>query len=78
MLVAVLTAVGGPWEMRNGPECLYEALDFVAKDKVRVTTETYKLDEHPKAYQRVCRGQSPLPSGSHHVIRACAQNGELE
>jgi D-arabinose 1-dehydrogenase-like Zn-dependent alcohol dehydrogenase len=50
MLAAVVTRVGGSWEMRNGPEYLYEALDFVGKGKVKVITETYKLDEAPNAY----------------------------
>ena len=58
MLAAVLTAVGGLWEMRNGPEYLYAALDFVAKGKAKVIAETYKLDEAPKAYQRVVEGKA--------------------
>jgi alcohol dehydrogenase len=43
---------------QNGPEFLYEALDFVAKGKVKVIAETYKLDEAPKAYQRVVEGKA--------------------
>ena len=43
---------------QNGPEYLYEALDFVAKGKVKVITETYKLDEAPKAYARVVEGKA--------------------
>jgi alcohol dehydrogenase len=43
---------------QNGPEYLYEALDFVAKGKVKVIAETYKLDEAPKAYQRVVEGKA--------------------
>jgi D-arabinose 1-dehydrogenase-like Zn-dependent alcohol dehydrogenase len=35
--------------MQNGPEYLYAALDFVAKGKIKVITETYNLDEAPKA-----------------------------
>jgi len=58
MLVAVVTAVGVPWEMRNGPEYLYEALDFVVKGKVKVITETYRLDEAPKAYRCVVEGKA--------------------
>jgi len=58
ILVAVVTAVGVPWEMRNGPEYLYEALDFLAKGRVKVIAETYKLGEAPKAYQRVVEGKA--------------------
>lgn len=111
MLAAVVTAVGGTWEMQNVPQvaagpsqvlvklhasstrtCMkrsatyqanspeflgtnllarlsrsepvlrhgrwHEALDFVAKGKVKVITETYKLDEAPKAYQRVVEGKA--------------------
>jgi D-arabinose 1-dehydrogenase-like Zn-dependent alcohol dehydrogenase len=42
---------------QNGPEYLYEALDFVAKKKVKVVTETYKLDDIAKAYDRVAEGK---------------------
>jgi D-arabinose 1-dehydrogenase-like Zn-dependent alcohol dehydrogenase len=41
---------------QNGPEYLYEALDFVAKGKVRVIAETYTLDEINRAYDRVESG----------------------
>ena len=30
---------------QNGPEYLYEALDYAAKGKVKVIAETYKLQE---------------------------------
>jgi alcohol dehydrogenase len=43
---------------QNGPEYLYEALDFVAKGKVRTIVETYPLAEAPKAYQRVVDGKA--------------------
>lgn len=43
---------------QNGPEYLYEALDFVAKGKVKTITETYSLAEAPKAYQRVAEGKA--------------------
>jgi alcohol dehydrogenase len=43
---------------QNGPEYLYEALDFVAKGKVKTIVETYKLAEAPKAYQRVVDGKA--------------------
>src|ERR1700726_3470315 len=43
---------------QNGPEYLYEALDFVAKGKVKTIVETYPLAEAPKAYQRVVDGKA--------------------
>jgi alcohol dehydrogenase len=42
---------------QNGREYLYEALDYVAKGKVRVIAETYKLDEISRAYERVAEGK---------------------
>jgi len=42
---------------QNGPEYLYEALDYVAKGKVKVVAETYKLDEIGRAYDRVADGK---------------------
>lgn len=42
---------------QNGREYLYEALDFVAKGKVRVLTEDYPLVDAPKAYLRVAEGK---------------------
>jgi alcohol dehydrogenase len=42
---------------QNGREYLYEALDFVAKGKVKVLTEAYTLADAPKAYQRVADGK---------------------
>lgn len=42
---------------QNGPEYLYEALDFVAQGKVKTIVETYSLEEAPKAYQRVVEGK---------------------
>jgi alcohol dehydrogenase len=43
---------------QNGPEFLYEALDFVAQGKVKSIIETYPLAEAPKAYQRVADGKA--------------------
>ena len=43
---------------QNGPEYLYEALDFVAKGKVKTIVETYPLAEAPKAYDRVAEGKA--------------------
>jgi alcohol dehydrogenase len=42
---------------QNGREYLYEALAIAASGKVRVLTETYRLDEIRKAYERVEKGQ---------------------
>src|SRR5580658_6163807 len=42
---------------QNGREYLHEALALVASGKVRVVTETYRLDEIGKAYDRVEKGQ---------------------
>jgi alcohol dehydrogenase len=43
---------------QNGREYLYEALDYVAKKKVRVVTETYTLEEVNQAYDRVVEGKA--------------------
>ena len=42
---------------QNGREFLHEALALAATGKVRVVTETYRLDEIGKAYERVEKGQ---------------------
>jgi alcohol dehydrogenase len=42
---------------QNHPEFLYEALDLVGKGKVKVITETYKLDDINRAYERVAAGK---------------------
>ena len=42
---------------QNGIEYLYEALDFVAKGKVRVKTEKFPLEDIPQAYDKVANGQ---------------------
>jgi alcohol dehydrogenase len=42
---------------QNGREYLYEAIALAASGKVRVVTETYRLDEIGKAYERVEKGQ---------------------
>jgi len=42
---------------QNDPEHLYEALQFVAKGKVKVIAETYPLGEARKAYERVADGK---------------------
>jgi len=43
---------------QNGPEYLYEALDFVAQGKVKTIVETYPLAEAVKAYERVADGKA--------------------
>jgi alcohol dehydrogenase len=43
---------------QNGPEYLYEALDYVAQGKVKTIVETYPLAEASKAYQRVVDGKA--------------------
>ncbi|MGA8878658.1 MAG: alcohol dehydrogenase catalytic domain-containing protein [Candidatus Korobacteraceae bacterium] len=43
---------------QNGPEYLYEALDYVNQGKVKSTVETYPLAEAAKAYQRVAEGKA--------------------
>jgi len=43
---------------QNGPEYLYEALDFVAQGKVKTIVETYPLAEAAKAYERVAEGKA--------------------
>jgi D-arabinose 1-dehydrogenase-like Zn-dependent alcohol dehydrogenase len=42
---------------QNGREYLHEALALAASGKVRVVTETYRLDEIGKAYERVEKGK---------------------
>jgi alcohol dehydrogenase len=43
---------------QNGPEYLYEALDYVARGKVKSIVETYPLAEAAKAYERVAEGKA--------------------
>jgi len=43
---------------QNGPECLYEALDYLATGKVKAIIETYPLAEAAKAYERVAEGKT--------------------
>ncbi len=46
--------------MQNDREYLYEALDYVAKGKVKVMTETYSLNDIPKAYENLVNGKVRL------------------
>jgi alcohol dehydrogenase len=41
---------------QNGPEYLYEALDYVAEGKVKIIAETYSLDDIASAYEKVATG----------------------
>jgi alcohol dehydrogenase len=41
---------------QNGREYLYEALDYVAKGKVKVMAETFALDHIADAYEKVTNG----------------------
>ena len=43
---------------QNGPEYLYEALDFVAQGRVKTIVEAYPLADAPKAYERVAAGKA--------------------
>jgi alcohol dehydrogenase len=43
---------------QNGPEYLYEALDYVAQGKVKSIVETFPLAEAAKAYERVAEGRA--------------------
>ena len=43
---------------QNGPEYLYEALDYVAQGKVKPIIEAYPLGEASKAYERVAEGKA--------------------
>jgi D-arabinose 1-dehydrogenase-like Zn-dependent alcohol dehydrogenase len=42
---------------QNSREYLYEALDYVAKGKVKVIMETFSLEEIDRAYDKVANGQ---------------------
>jgi alcohol dehydrogenase len=43
---------------QNGHQYLYEALDLVARGKVKVIAETYPLADALQAYQRVFDGKA--------------------
>jgi alcohol dehydrogenase len=45
------------YSMQNGPEYLYEALDYAARGKVKVLAETCALEDIGRAYERVARGE---------------------
>ncbi len=43
--------------LQNGPEFLYEALDYAARSKVRAVIEPYQFEEITRAYDRVANGE---------------------
>ena len=53
---------------QNGPEYLYEALDYVAQGKVKSIVETYPLAEAAEGLRARCGGQGPVPRRPDHVI----------
>jgi D-arabinose 1-dehydrogenase-like Zn-dependent alcohol dehydrogenase len=55
-LISKRTRITG--SQQNGPEYLYEALDLVARGKVRTIVQTYPLREASKAYDRVAEGKA--------------------
>ena len=55
LLVKRIRVIGS---QQNGPEYLYEALDYVAQGKVKSIIETYPLAEAAKAYERVAEGKT--------------------
>ncbi len=44
------------YSSQNNQEYLYEALDYVAKGKVKVIAETYSLRDIGRAYENVAAG----------------------
>jgi D-arabinose 1-dehydrogenase-like Zn-dependent alcohol dehydrogenase len=42
--------------IQNEKEYLYEALNYMAKGKVKVIAETFSLDEIGQAYEKVANG----------------------
>jgi hypothetical protein len=54
---------------QNGPEYLYEAVDFVARRRVKTIVETYPLASGSEGLRRPrCGGQGSIPRSPHHVI----------
>lgn len=49
-------SISDNWSSQNGREYLYEALDYVAKGKVKVMAETFPLDHVADAYEKVANG----------------------
>ncbi len=59
-LVLTVEAMRNRWRIlgstQNGQEYLYEALDYVAKGKVKIIAETFSLDDIAEAYEKVASG----------------------
>ncbi len=59
-LVITSELIGNRWHIlgsnQNGQEYLYEALDYVAKGKVKIISETFSLDDIEQAYEKVSTG----------------------
>ncbi len=59
-LVITSELIGNRWHIlgsnQNGQEFLYEALDYVAKGKVKIISETFSLDDIEQAYEKVSTG----------------------
>ena len=64
---------------QNGPEYLYEALDFVAQERVKTIVETYPLAQAAKVYDRVRRARpgSAQSSECNPSIRAVRASPKL-
>jgi alcohol dehydrogenase len=59
-LVINAEIIGNRWRIigstQNGQEYLYEALDHVAKGKVKIISETFSLEDIAQAYEKVASG----------------------
>jgi hypothetical protein len=53
---------------QNGPEYLYEALDFVAQGKVKNDRRDAPIGRGTGGVRAGCGGQGPVPSRPHNVI----------
>ena len=66
-------------QQNGGPEYLYEALDFVAQERVKTIVETYPLAQPAKVYDRVRRARpgSAQSSECNLSIRAVRASPKL-
>jgi threonine dehydrogenase-like Zn-dependent dehydrogenase len=53
---------------QNGPEYLYEALDFVAQGKVKTIVETVPIGRGTEGLRAGCGRQGTVPRCPHYVI----------
>ena len=53
---------------QNGPEYLYEALDFVAQGKVKNDSRDVPIGRGAEGISARCGGQDPVPRRPHNVI----------